>query len=252
MHQYTMVSLIPARGGSERVPRKNIRIIAGKPMLAYTIEASLQSKYIKRTFVSTEDPEVKAIALQYGAEVIDRPKKYATDTPIIIPGGHELFGVSQQFKEVLWDEMKIYPDYLAFLYPTSPLRTARQIDEAYELMIERNCQRALSVYKIPPGLYEGRYTINKQGRAERVFQYSQKELYLKSLGIEFQEPEYIGTPDIFIIPFREGIPFSDADYNDLSLYEIDKADVVDVNTEHDFQMAEMILKRRAGNNNKVT
>ena len=243
MHQYTMVSLIPARGGSERVPRKNIRMIAGKPMLAYTIEASLQSKYIKRTFVSTEDPEVKAIALQYGAEVIDRPKKYANDSPPGIAGGHELYGVSQQFKEVLWDEMKIYPDYLAFLYPTSPLRTAGQIDQAYELMIERGCQRALSVYKIPAGLYEGRYIINKQGRACRVFQYSQRELYLKSLGIEFQEPEYIGCADIFIVPFREGI-FFDADYSDISLYEINKDDVVDVNTEHDFEMAEMILKRR--------
>ena len=244
MHQYQIVSLIPARGGSERVPRKNIKMMAGKPMLAYTIEASLQSKYISRTFVSTEDPEVKAIALQYGAEVIDRPQKYAADSPPGIAGGHECFGVSQQFKEVLWDEMKIYPDYLAWLYPTSPLRTAKQIDEAFELMIERNCQRALSAYRIPPGLYEGRYTINKQGRAERVFQYSQNELYLKSLGIvDFREPEYIGCADIFIIPFREGI-FFDADYNDLSLYEINRDDVVDVNTEHDFEMAEMILKRR--------
>ena len=244
MYPYKMVSLIPARGASERIPRKNIRIMAGKPMLAWSIEASLQSKYISRTFVSTEDPEVKAIALQYGAEVIDRPKKYATDTPIVLIGGHEMYGVSQHFKDVLWDDLKLAPDYTAFLYPTSPLRTAKQIDEAYELMIERGCQRALSVYKIPPGLYEGRYTINKQGRAERVFQYSQNELYLKSLGIvDFREPEYIGCADIFIVPFREGI-FFDADYSDLSLYEINKDDVVDVNTEHDFAVAEMILKRR--------
>ena len=240
---YLMISLIPARGGSERVPRKNIKMMAGKPMLAWSIEASLNSKYISRTFVSTEDPEVKAIALQYGAEVIDRPAKYAEDTPPGIGGGHELYGVSQQFKELLWDEMKIYPNYLAWLYPTSPLRTAKQIDEAYELMMERNCQRAVTAYRIPL-CYDGRYTINKQGRAERVFQYSQKEMYIRSMGIlDFREPEYITTPDIFIFPFSEGMPFA-ADYNDLSLYEVNKELVVDVNTEFEFAMAEMILKER--------
>ena len=246
MQPYLMVSLIPARGCSERIPRKNIRMMAGKPMLAWSIEASLQSKYISRTFVSTEDAEVKAVALQYGAEVIDRPQKYAADTGNFLDAnaGPELYGVSQQFREVLWSEMKINPYYLVWLYPTSPLRTAEQIDQAYELMIERNCQRAMSVYKIPPWIYETRFSINKQGRAERVFQWSQKELYLQSLGIDFREPEYIGTADIFIIPFKEGIPFSYANYNDMSLYELNKDDVVDVNTEHDFEMAEMILKRR--------
>jgi len=246
---YKMVSLIPARGGSERIPRKNIKLMAGKPMLAYTIEASLKSKYIDRTFVSTEDPEVKKVALQYGAEVVDRPAKYATDMPRGIggghttAGGHEQHGMSQQFKELLWDEMKIFPDYLAFLYPTSPLRTAKQIDECYELMVERNCQRAVTAYRLPVS-YEGRYTINKQGRAERVFQYSQKEMYIMSMGIlDFREPEYVTTPDIFIFPFNEGVPFA-ACYNDLSLYEIDRDGVVDVNNEHDFAMAEMILKER--------
>src|SRR4030043_506973 len=67
--KYKVISVIPARGGSKGVPRKNIKPFAGKPLIAYTIEQSLQSEYIDRTIVSTEDREVADISRQHGAEV---------------------------------------------------------------------------------------------------------------------------------------------------------------------------------------
>src|SRR4030043_381549 len=78
--KYKVVCVIPARGGSKGVPRKNIKNLAGKPLIAYTIEQALQSQYIDRTIVSTEDKEIADIAKQYGAEVpFMRPKDLAGD-----------------------------------------------------------------------------------------------------------------------------------------------------------------------------
>jgi len=235
MEQYTMVSLIPARGGSERIPRKNIKMLAGKPMIAWTIEASKKSKYISRTFVSTEDPEIKEISLKYGAEVIDRPLKYATDK------GYELLGVLQQFKETLWD-MK--PDYLCFLYPTSPLRISEQIDKSYELMIANNCTRSYTAYKINAGIYEECWTISQTGKANHLFEMSQEIMRLKNIGFNYEEPRYVHTGEVVIMRFRDALPYTDMDYGNLSLYEIGKYETIDVNEESDFEMAEMILNKR--------
>ena len=74
-----ITAIIPARGGSEGIQRKNIRLHAGKPLIAYTIEAGLKSKYIDRVVVSTEDEEIAEISKNYGVEMIERPKELVTD-----------------------------------------------------------------------------------------------------------------------------------------------------------------------------
>ena len=79
-----VLGLIPARGGSKGVPRKNIREVRGKPLIAWTIEAAKRSKLLDRFVVSTEDPEIAVIARQYGAEVIDRPAELANDAALSI------------------------------------------------------------------------------------------------------------------------------------------------------------------------
>jgi len=79
-----ILAIIPARGGSKGIPRKNIRLLAGKPLIAYTIEAARQSHKVDRVIVSTEDTEIAKIAARYGAEVIKRPEELAKDeTPTI-------------------------------------------------------------------------------------------------------------------------------------------------------------------------
>jgi len=239
MENYQMISLIPARGGSKRIPRKNTKMLVGKPMIAWTIEASLQSKYISRTFVSTKDPEVKEISLKYGAEVIDRPPKYATE---LYGNGFEMLETLNHFKEVVWD-MGVRPDYLAFLMATSPLRTAEQIDKAYELMLERNCTKVYTAYKMSASTERCMF-LDERGRAEQVYEYTPREMYLKNLGLEFQEPKYIFCSDVVITRFLDAEPFGNINFNDLTLFIIDEKDMVDVDTEFDFEMAEMILKKR--------
>ena len=79
MKKMKIIAIIPARGGSKGIPRKNIRLLAGKPLIAYSIEAAMKSRYIKKVVVSTEDAEIAEISRRYGVEIIKRPEELAKD-----------------------------------------------------------------------------------------------------------------------------------------------------------------------------
>jgi CMP-N,N'-diacetyllegionaminic acid synthase len=117
----SVLAIIPARGGSRGVPRKNIKELAGKPLIAWTIEEAKKSKYIDRLILSSEDKEIIEIAKSYGCEVpFTRPEELALDeTPGIEPVLHALKHVTGY-------------DYVVLLQPTSPLRKVQDIDVAIE------------------------------------------------------------------------------------------------------------------------
>lgn len=120
------VALIPARGGSKGVPRKNIRFLGGFPLLTYSIAAAHQSKSINRVIVSTDDEEIAEIAMQYGAEVpFMRPTELAADA------SGDLEWVSHAVNWLLEHEGGV-PRYIAQLRPTTPLRNPVVIDDAIE------------------------------------------------------------------------------------------------------------------------
>jgi len=150
------------------------------------------------------------------------------------------------FKEVVWD-MGVRPDYLAYLMATSPLRTAEQIDKAYELMLERNCTKVYTAYKMNAGAERCMF-LNERGRAEQVFEYTPREMYLKNLGLEFQEPKYIFCSDVVITRFLDAEPFGNINFNDLTLYIINERDTIDVDLPEDFLLAEFLLNKRILNN----
>jgi len=115
----TVLAVIPARGGSKRVPRKNIRRFRGKPLIAWSIDAADASRYIDMVFVSTEDSEIRRIAEYYGATVIDRPPELATD--------------DASNEDVCRHVLAEHPaGWVVLLQPTSPLRTTEHIDLALE------------------------------------------------------------------------------------------------------------------------
>lgn len=122
----TFLAIIPARGGSKGVPRKNIRNLAGKPLIAWTIEEAKKSKYINRVILSSDDNEIIEIAKNYNCEVpFVRPKNIAEDnTPGIDPVLHAI---------------KQCPgyDYVVLLQPTSPLRTVEDIDGCIRYMLNK-------------------------------------------------------------------------------------------------------------------
>jgi len=126
-----VLALIPARGGSKTVPRKNLHNLGGKPLLAWPIEVALATRAIDRVVVSTDDDEIAATAKKYGAEVDARPEHLAGDTAVVADLIRELRGRLRAAGESA--------RYLVLLEPTSPFRTAEDV----ELCLRRLREEAL-------------------------------------------------------------------------------------------------------------
>lgn len=129
-----IVSIIPARGGSKGVPRKNLKNLLGKPLIAYSIEQSSLSRYIDQTIVSTEDTEISEVSKKYGAKVMMRPKQLADDTT---PTEPVLINVLEQLSKE-----GVNPDFVVLLQPTSPIRRKNDIDNSIKMLID-NCGDSL-------------------------------------------------------------------------------------------------------------
>ncbi|MBI3288369.1 MAG: acylneuraminate cytidylyltransferase family protein [Elusimicrobia bacterium] len=128
-----MLAVIPARGGSKGIPGKNIKPIAGKPLLAWTIEHALAAKSLDRIVVSTEDPKIAAVARKWGAEVLARPRALATDRADTLP--------------VLQHALRACPaDVLVVLQCTSPIRSKGLIDRCVAKFLKTKADSLGSVH----------------------------------------------------------------------------------------------------------
>jgi len=134
MHQNkTFLAIIPARGGSKRLPRKNILALNGKPLIAWTIDAALKSRYLDKVVVTSDDDEILEIAKQYGSQIIKRPEEFSNDT-------------ATSFSAVKHTLEQYEPyDYIVLLQPTSPLRTEEDIDRSIEFLFEKEGNAVISV-----------------------------------------------------------------------------------------------------------
>ncbi|UOF91402.1 acylneuraminate cytidylyltransferase family protein [Fodinisporobacter ferrooxydans] len=132
-----LVAIIPARGGSKGIPKKNLTDLNGRPLISYSIEAALHCPFIHRCIVSTEDEQIKNISLQWGAEVIDRPDSLSTDVSLTQDVVEHVLDVLQQEGEL--------PDYFVLLQPTSPLRNASHIESCIEQFFAHDAACAISV-----------------------------------------------------------------------------------------------------------
>ena len=130
-----VLAVIPARGGSKGVPGKNIRPLAGRPLIAWTIAAAGHAPELDRVIVSSEDPAIIAIAKEWGGDApFIRPTELARDdTPGIAPVLHALDALPEKY------------DYVVLLQPTSPLRTGADISAALKICVEDNAPACVSV-----------------------------------------------------------------------------------------------------------
>ena len=133
LNEKTFLAIIPARGGSKRLPRKNILNLAGKPLIAWTIEAALQSKYIDKVLVTSDDDEILKVSNDYGASTIKRPMHLSQDNSTSFEAISHAIENTQEF------------DYIVLLQPTSPLRTSGHIDEAIQLIFQKKSDAIISV-----------------------------------------------------------------------------------------------------------
>ncbi len=160
-----ILAIIPARGGSKGVPRKNIKMLAGKPLIAWTIEEAKKSKYIDMCIVSTEDQEIKSVAEKWGGNVpFMRPAELAQDdTPGIDPVLHAI---------------KMLPgyDFVVLLQATSPLRTVEDIDGAIAYCLDGNCESCVSVTEAEHSPY-WMYQMEIQGQLRSILKIEKEKSY---------------------------------------------------------------------------
>lgn len=153
-----IVAIIPARGGSKGIPRKNIKKLNGKPLIGYILETALEVEEIDRVIVSTEDIEIAEVAKEFGAEVpFLRPKELAEDQVITLP-------VLQHAVSYLEENENYTPDVIVLLYATSPLVKKERISQSIGLLIEDNFDVVMSVVED-----RGHYWIEKDGNNERLY-----------------------------------------------------------------------------------
>ncbi len=137
-----ILGVIVARGGSKGIPRKNIKLLNGKPLIAYTIEASKESKYITSTIVSTNDEEIATVAREYGADVpFLRPDELAQDTSTALSVIQHALGWLQENRSERYD-------YVLILQPTSPLRTAGDIDGCIQKCVDTDADSVMSMVEL--------------------------------------------------------------------------------------------------------
>jgi CMP-N-acetylneuraminic acid synthetase len=138
-----VLAVIPARGGSKGVPRKNIRPICGRPLISYTIEHARAAQHLfHRVIVSTDDDEIASVARQYGAEVpFLRPADLARDESPVIPMlQHAVNSIEEQ------DGVKM--DWICLLQPTEPFRTATDLEQCLQLGFAGGCDSVISVVRV--------------------------------------------------------------------------------------------------------
>ena len=138
MSNQTILGIIPARGGSKGLPRKNILPLAGIPLISHTINAAAQSKYLTSIVVNTDDDEIAAVAEDHKVNVQRRPSEMGSDVAKV----DELLIWSVMSLE---SELNLKVDIVVLLYPTAPLRPAAAIDDTIEQITEHNCDSALTL-----------------------------------------------------------------------------------------------------------
>lgn len=154
--------IIPARGGSKRIPRKNIKNFLGKPIIAYSIEAAKKSKLFDRIIVSTDDLEIAEVAKQYGAEIpFVRPDNIADDYATTIDVINHAINY--------YHEVGINFDVVCCLYATAPFATSDDLCQAYDLMDLDNCiDYAFSATEFSFPIWRG-FMIKQNGFAEMIW-----------------------------------------------------------------------------------
>lgn len=138
-----ILGIITARGGSKGIPGKNIKLLGGKPLIAYTIDAAKKSTLVSHLIVSTDDEEIAEVCRQHGADVpFMRPKELALDNTPHVP-------VVQHAVSFFEEKNNIKVDFIVILQPTSPFRTADDLDMTIQKLIDSKADSAVSLVEVP-------------------------------------------------------------------------------------------------------
>ncbi len=220
----TTIAIIPARGGSKGVPRKNIRLLVGKPLIAHSIEDAQESTLVDQVYVSTDDQEIATISAEYGAKIIHRPAELANDTAssesALIHGLQAL------------EAQNINPDLLVFLQCTSPIRTGAEIDQAIAKLKNEQADSLLSVSPSHRFLWE---EVN--GVVQSInYDYSHRPRR------QDMNPQYVENGSIYV--FKPWVLKENQNRlgGKISLYIMSEMAAVEIDSLEDFQMIDFLMR----------
>lgn len=217
-----ILAVIPARAGSKGIPKKNIRFLSGKPLIAYSIENALGSKYITDVVVTTDDEQVKFIAKKYNVIVVDRPTSLAGDTVT-------LDSVIYHVKKNLEKKEKSY-DYIITLQPTSPLLKINTLDTAIEEHIKKDFDTTISA-------------VNSPHLAWTEIENKIIPLYKERLNRQYLPKHYIET-GAFVISKANVVTESTRIGAKINIAEMSSNEGIDIDNTQDWILAESELNRK--------
>ncbi len=236
MASLARLAIIPARGGSKGLLRKNVIPLRNKPLIAYTIAAAKESRLISDTIVTTDDPEVKRIAQAMGVTIVDRPAELASDTARMEDVvRHALEWVTHQ---------SAAPKSFVLLQPTSPLRTARHIDEALALFDRTSAASVVSVCE--PDHHPYKYFVGEPEGLQPLFMDEYLSMPRQKLPLVYRQngaiycvdtAAFLKKPAFYI---RPSIP-----------YVMRPEESVDVDCLMDFRTCEMLLKKASEDDKRL-
>jgi CMP-N-acetylneuraminic acid synthetase/spore coat polysaccharide biosynthesis predicted glycosyltransferase SpsG len=217
-----ILAVIPGRGGSKGIPRKVVRLLAGKPLIAYSIQTALQSKYVDTVVVSTEDAEIAEIAKSYDSDIVRRPVDLANDD---VPLDPVIFHALNQV------ELRngITYDYVISMQPTSPLLTRETLDTVIAELIDGGYDTLITVRN-----ETGLYWTRKNGEFVPLYQERKNRQLLNPIYRE-TGALLISRKDIITEKSRIG--------TNIRLFEVPMDEKIDIDTYQDWWVAENLLKR---------
>lgn len=221
------VAVIPARGGSKTIERKNILEFAGKPLLAWSIESALAANSIDKVIVSTEDNEISDVARAYGAEVHNRSPENAQDNV------HAIHAVLECLS--FYEGKGINISSIAMLLATSPLRRPEHIDEAMHLLAKSGCNSVVSVSEFDKPVSSIR-RVNFSGYMEPIVSIDSFEVQRQDI----KEPLYLVNGSIFVSTSGNLKQYRSFHKGLVKPYVMNKHLSVDINDQSDWKMAEAI------------
>lgn len=229
-----MLAIIPARGGSKGLPGKNIKILNGSPLIAYTIKSAKESKTIDRIIVSTDDKRIAEISINYGAEIpFLRPKELATDDAKAID--NYIFTIEELKKR----ENIIYEEFV-ILQPTSPLRKTEDINNAIELFYEKKADSVISFSEAQhPPLWAKK--IDRNLKISNYFQDSIVNKNRQEIPIAFMPNGAIFVFKYLLLKEKYTY-YSDKTY----AYIMPQINSIDIDNLLDFEFAEFLIRRNNG------
>lgn len=228
--------MIPARGGSKGIPRKNIRLLGGKPLIAWTIEAARQSRLLSRVILSTEDEEIAAVARQWGVEVpFLRPAELAQDdTPTLPVVEHAVRELQRQGNSF---------DAVCLLQPTAPLRKAAWIDGCIRLLEETGADAVVTVCRIPAE-YHPWWSLMKDDQGWLRFS-SGGAVPARRQDLP---PAFYREGSVYVTRSRVILEEKSLYGSRLAGWEVSSEETVNLDAESDWRRAEWLLAQAASGN----